>query len=95
MAAIQLDTPILREAQPAKTFNEVWLADLTIKSRPNQAAMVDATLLPCRTAEDGSKECDWINRKTVVVDDFFAVATTEELSLMYQLVAALKSRANI
>ena len=95
MSAITLNTPVVVPATEEKTFDEVWLATFSVDARnPNGKTSLSATMFPARTV-DGKKELAYTGRKEINVPDLWAVATQEEMVLMYNLVTAIKLRAGL
>ena len=96
MAAIPLTTPVVKPATAEVTFNEVWLAELHIDARNGQSAKVDATLVPAATDANGKKILNYAAAKKVSLPNLFtANPTQQELTIMYDLVAAMKIRAGL
>ncbi len=95
MPAIPLDTPVVRPPEAEKTFDEIWLGSFTCESMDPGRCRIQAVLIPARTLPDGSKELNYDAQTNVVIPNLWDVATEEELAVMYQLVAAIKQRANL
>ena len=92
--AVELTTPVVAEATAERTFNEVWLHTFNAIAMPGKCE-IRATIVPCRTLEDGSKELLWADRQSVTIDNLWADGTPDELLLMYGLVQAIKARAGV
>lgn len=92
--AVELATPVTAEAVAERTFNEVWLHTFSVVATPTTCE-IRASIVPCRTLPDGSKELLMSGRQRVHVDNLWADATPEELQIMYGLVEAITARAGV
>ena len=92
--AVELSTPVVAEATAERTFNEVWLHTFNATATLGKCE-IRATIIPCRTLEDGSKELLWDSRQPVHIENLWADGTPDELQLMYGLVQAIKARAGV
>ena len=92
---IELTTPVIEPAKAETVYSEMWLAELHVADRTGTSCRIIAVVVPCRTCEDGSKEFNWPAERNIVIENFWEVATQDELGVMFQLVAALKARGNL
>ena len=94
--AINLENPVVTPTIESVTYDEVWLSRMDIQAfEANQPVRINAVLSPARTLEDGSKELNHSNDTHVNIEDFFAVATEQELQIMGGLIMAIKTRAGL
>jgi hypothetical protein len=89
---ISITNPIAAEA---KTYDELWLTGFHVYSKPDSKCLIKGILDVVRTKEDGSKEVCPDGHILFSFTDFFADATPEELSVMYQLVDLIKIRLKL
>ena len=95
--AISLKSPVIVPAIDTKTFDEIWMKNLTIHANnPNKPVMVMATFDRGRTLQDGSKELQGENVR-VHIEDFFAEAEKDPslLVLMGEIITRLQGYANL
>ena len=93
--AVTLEQSITVPPAEQKEFGEVWLTAVQIIAPISGKCRIHAVVDAARTAADGTKEIFPSARKELLVEDFFADATKEELAVMYQLVQLIKARLKI
>jgi hypothetical protein len=93
---ISLETPVVTPVVESKTYDEVWLSEMSVQARdPNRPVSIHATISPARTLQDGSKELNQEAAVRVRIPDFFGEATEEDIALMVSIITKLKTKAGI
>jgi hypothetical protein len=94
--AINLETPVVTPSTTSVTYGEVWLSRMDIQAfDANQPVRINAVLSPARTLADGSKELNHAADIHINIEDFFAEASAEDISIMVSLIMKLKERARV